>query len=70
MTQFMVPSMTCGGCAAAITRAIKAQDADAQVDIDLSGKQVQVNSRLTDLQLSELIAAAGYVVTQTEQKYV
>ncbi|WP_236611950.1 cation transporter [Phenylobacterium zucineum] len=37
--------MTCGGCAAAIKRAIARVDPGAAVDVDLKGGQVHVQSR-------------------------
>ncbi len=60
MAEFYVPAMTCAGCAAAITRALKAQDADIQVDVDLPAKQLNLVSRLSDQALQGLLEAAGY----------
>ncbi|MDH5672410.1 MAG: heavy-metal-associated domain-containing protein [Myxococcales bacterium] len=40
---FRVDGMTCGGCAAAVTRAIQGVDARVTVDVDLDGKLVRVS---------------------------
>ncbi len=70
MMRFIVTAMSCGGCAAAITRAIKAQDADASIQIDLNLKQVEVSSRLSPTQIAELLSAAGYAANFSEQANV
>jgi copper chaperone len=36
MYQFNVPDMTCGHCASAITKAVKAEDPNAEVEISLA----------------------------------
>ena len=40
MQSFKVDGMTCGGCVAAVTRAVQAVDKDAKVDVDLASKTV------------------------------
>jgi len=55
-----VPDMTCGHCAATITRAIKETDSGAKVDIDLGTRGVRVQSVKPDVELLETIRAAGY----------
>ena len=52
--KFTVPNMTCGGCARGVTASIKADGADAVVDINVATKMVEVQST----QSFEDIAAA------------
>ncbi|AIR89355.1 heavy-metal-associated domain-containing protein [Pseudomonas cremoricolorata] len=60
MQVFNVQGMTCGHCVKAVTRAVQAQDAAAQVEVDLAGKQVKVQSQLSAEQLLEAIREEGY----------
>jgi copper chaperone len=60
MIRMHVPDMTCGGCAAAITRALQAADAQAQVQIDLPSHQVSVQSRLGADQVLGALKMAGF----------
>jgi copper chaperone len=61
MISFKVNDMTCGHCAGAITRAVKAVDKGASVQVDL--RQHLVTVQPTEADASELLAAiteAGY----------
>ena len=58
--EFNVPQMSCGHCAGAITRAVKAADPDAVVAIDLGTKTVRVESSTARIALAAAIAEAGY----------
>ena len=60
MTVLNVEKMKCGGCAANVERAVKGQDAQAQVQIDLPSKKVVVQSSLPADKLATLITQAGY----------
>lgn len=60
MHVFTVQGMTCGHCVKAVTNALHAQDASAQVDVDLPGKQVRVESTMTAEQILDLIREEGY----------
>lgn len=64
MHTFNVTDMTCGGCAAAITDAIKRTDPAAQVQADPATKQVVVESTKPVSDIATAIAAAGYHVAQ------
>lgn len=67
MLTFQVNDMTCGRCAGAITKAVKAVDRDATVTVDLARHLVQVQPGAADAQaLSEAIAEAGYTPLQME----
>ncbi len=61
MVTFQVNDMTCGHCVGTITKAVKAVDANAQVNIDLAKHLVEIDS--TDAGATKLgaaISAAGY----------
>ena len=59
---FTVTGMTCGHCEKAVTRAIKQLDPSAEVAIDRSANQVQVQSDKPRESLSHAIAEEGYPV--------
>jgi copper chaperone len=55
-----VPDMTCGHCAAAVTKAVKGIDASAAVDVDLATRTVAVRT-VADLdKVSAALADVGY----------
>ena len=60
MYTFTVKTMSCGGCAAAITRAIKAADETAQVRALPAEHRLDVISRLSSEHLMRLLDEAGY----------
>ena len=60
MVELSVKSMTCNHCVGAVTRAVKALDADARVQVDLETKRVRVESRSGAAELAQAIDAAGY----------
>ncbi len=61
MITFEVNDMTCGHCVSTITRALKAADKDAQVQIDLATHRVEVVPVQADAdELAEAIRDAGY----------
>lgn len=60
MTTFEVNDMTCGHCIKAITHAVQALDAAAQVQIDLPSHRVHIESVSSDADLSQAIVSAGY----------
>jgi copper chaperone len=60
MIKFQVADMTCGHCAATVTKAVKALDAEAGVKIDLAAHRVEVESARTADEVKAVIAAAGY----------
>lgn len=63
MYEFDVQDMTCGGCAASVTRAVQRIDAAAKVDVDLAAKKVKVESSHTRDEVRGAIAGAGFPVT-------
>ena len=67
MVAFQVSDMTCARCAGAITKALKATDKDAKVQIDLATHRVQVEPVSADAEeLAEAIKDAGYTPVSVE----
>ena len=62
MLRFQVQGMSCGHCVAAITKAVQAVDAKAQVQVDLAGKSVSVEGSDLRAAIVTAIADAGYEV--------
>ena len=60
MQTFKVDGMTCGGCVGAVTRAVQAVDKDAKVEVDLASKTVKVDSKVSPLQIIDVITNAGF----------
>lgn len=66
MLTFEVKDMTCGHCVSAITKALKEVDPEAQVQVNLADKQVQIEAAHSDLQtLMTAMQDAGYTPVQT-----
>ncbi|KQY80862.1 heavy-metal-associated domain-containing protein [Pelomonas sp. Root1444] len=64
MIAFEVNDMTCGHCVSTITKALKAVDNAATVQIDLATHRVQVEPSSADAEeLAEAIKDAGYSPT-------
>lgn len=67
MIAFEVNDMTCGHCVSTITKALKATDKDAKVQIDLTTHRVQVEPVSADAEeLAEAIKDAGYTPVPVE----
>ena len=66
MYQLQVEEMSCGHCVASVTRAVKALDAQASVEVDLAGKQVKVDSSASLDALKAAIADAGFPVSAAQ----
>ncbi|MGB9988868.1 heavy-metal-associated domain-containing protein [Massilia sp. SM-13] len=64
MYQLEVQNMTCGHCAATVTKAVKAIDSAATVNVDLAAKTVAVSSSAPLEVVRAVIAEAGYPVTK------
>jgi copper chaperone len=61
MIAFQVNDMTCGHCVSTITKALKATDKDAKVQIDLATHRVHVEPVSADAAaLEAAIKEAGY----------
>lgn len=60
MITFRVEDMTCGHCVATVTKAVKALDGAAHVDIDLPAHAVRVESAQPAAAVEAAIREAGY----------
>jgi copper chaperone len=60
MIELDVTGMSCGGCAASVTKAIVRLDVEAKVDVDLSSGRVRVEGRMTPQQAVAAIEGAGF----------
>jgi len=61
--RFKVEGMSCQHCVAAITRAIRALDPAAGVEVDLAACLVRVNSRLSEDTVLRILTEEGYPVS-------
>jgi copper chaperone len=59
---FDVQGMSCNHCAKAVTQAVRQVDPQAQVQVDLAGKKVEVESAQPRQALAKAIADEGYAV--------
>ncbi|MBD2200363.1 MULTISPECIES: heavy-metal-associated domain-containing protein [Calothrix] len=57
-----VPNMACSTCANNITNALKAIDANANIQADPKTKLVSVDTQVSETAIREALAAAGYPV--------
>ncbi len=60
MLEFKVPAMSCGHCVRAITEAVQARDAQAQVTTDLAQHLVRVQTQLPRDTVVAQLTEAGY----------
>jgi len=59
---FDVQGMSCNHCSKAVTKAVQQLDPQAQVQVDLPGKKVEVESTQTRQAIAKAIADEGYQV--------
>jgi len=64
MHTLKVEKMSCGGCAARVTRAVQALDPEANVEVLLKDRLVRVESGQTADAIAEAVTAAGYLASQ------
>lgn len=60
MVTFNVENMSCGGCAARVTRAIQALDPEAKVEVSLRERLVRVGSGMAASAIVDALRSAGY----------
>ncbi|MDO6385846.1 MULTISPECIES: heavy-metal-associated domain-containing protein [Uliginosibacterium] len=60
MYEFIVPDISCGGCAKTITRILGELDAAAKVEIDVATKQVKVETALAREAIVSRLTEAGF----------
>lgn len=58
--KFHVPDMSCGHCTAAIGKAVKAADPEAEIRTDLGAKTVTIASQRGQAALLAVLQEAGY----------
>jgi copper chaperone len=62
MVQLNVEGMSCAHCVEAVTKAIKAVDPEAEVEVDLAGKTIEARTSAAAPVVSRAIEDAGYAV--------
>lgn len=62
MLRYQVEGMSCGHCVQAVTRAVQAEDPQAEVVVDLAARAVSVRSARPSERIAQAIRAAGYAV--------
>jgi len=60
MIELKVQDMTCGHCVGRVTKAVKAVDEAATVDINLESKRVSIGSSHGTAEFQDAIREAGY----------
>lgn len=60
--KFDVTGMSCEGCVKAVTRAIRAQDPEARVSVDLAAGTVAVEGKISPEAARGAIAEAGFTI--------
>lgn len=60
MYEFKLPDMSCGHCVQAVTEAAREVDPQAQIEVDLPGKQARVESAQPRERFVAALAEAGY----------
>jgi copper chaperone len=58
--QFHVEAMTCGGCARAVTAAIRELDPEARVTADPPTRRVEVDTKRSEAEVRAALTAAGF----------
>ena len=58
--KFRIENMTCGGCARSVTRTIQKLDPEAQVEIDVDRRFVEVRSETPSADFAAALAEVGY----------
>lgn len=67
MLRVRVPSMTCGGCAAAIRRTASAVPGVENVCVDLPARAVEISGRVDPAAVCAALKAAGYPVSEADR---
>ncbi|MGH6978471.1 MULTISPECIES: heavy-metal-associated domain-containing protein [unclassified Brevundimonas] len=58
--ELRIESMTCGGCARSVTRAIQSVDPNARVETDPASRTVKVETTATSDAVRQVLEEAGY----------
>lgn len=60
MQAFEIQSMTCGGCASHVTRAVKNLDPQARIEVDVKQRTVRIDTTEDRPSLVAALTEAGY----------
>jgi copper chaperone len=60
MARYRVKGMTCGGCARAVTNAIRTASAAARVDVDVAAGTVAVDDAVPEPTIAKAVGEAGF----------
>lgn len=60
--ELTISGMSCGGCAASLQKALLAQSAVSQAQVDFASSKAIIESELSKAELSALIEAHGFQV--------
>ena len=60
MYELSIASMTCGHCAGVVSKAVKALDPNAKVEVDLALQRVRVETTEDRQAVMEALSEAGY----------
>lgn len=60
MLEFKLPDMSCGHCAATVTKTARLVDPQARVDVDLETKKVKIESGQGRDEFAQALTQAGY----------
>lgn len=63
MIELTVKDMTCGHCVSTVTKALKAVDPQASVEVDLASKRVRVETQHPAEMLTQALQQAGFPAT-------
>ncbi|WP_087139017.1 heavy-metal-associated domain-containing protein [Brevundimonas diminuta] len=58
--ELRIESMTCGGCARSVTRAIQSVDPNARIETDPGSRTVKVETTATSAAVLKVLEEAGY----------
>lgn len=61
--ELKIESMTCGGCAKSVTRAIQSVDPNARVETDPAARSVKIETSASLATLRQVLEEAGYPAT-------
>jgi len=63
--ELRIESMTCGGCAKSVTKAIQSVDPNAKIETNPAARTVKVETTATSAALQRVLEEAGYPATTT-----
>lgn len=66
MWKLKVEGMTCGGCVAAVTKALLQRDPAAHVHAEIDAKTLMIRSARKEAEIREAIESAGFTVVEAQ----